>query len=373
MTRFRFVRLAILLLLATPVPGSGQEAAAAEDSYPGPVSLSGLFYLSYEAGEEGGKDLNRFFINRGYLTARVNILPRLSGRLTLDPSQDLDGDGRGDMEVRVKYAYAKYDFGDLGNLTDVGLEGGIVHMVWLDFEEHINLYRMRDPMFMERSGMFNSADFGATLTAGFGDPLPEEYRKTVNSSYAQRYGSMALGIYNGGGYHGDERNNNKVVQGRLTLRPLPDALPGLQVSGLGILGKGNQVGSDEEIPDWQVFNLFVSYQHPGGALAAQFATGEGNQKGTWIDPGTPAEATDFDGFSLFGEQRFGSGWRLVGGFDHLNRAPGSLDLSFNRIHGGVGYDLGGENILLFDLDHRDWEDDDREDDTRFQVVMQVKF
>lgn len=221
--------------------------------------------------------------------------------------------------------------------------------------------------------MFNSADFGVTLTAGLGEDLPEEYQRNVSSSYAQRYGSMALGIYNGGGYHGDERNNNKVIQGRLTLRPLPDALPGFQVSGLGILGKGNQDGSDPEIPDWKVFNLFLSYQHARGALTAQFATGNGNQKGTWIEADDPSMASEFDGVSLFGEQRFASGWRLVAGFDHLNRTPGPLDLSFNRVHGGIGYDLGSQNLLLFDLDHRNWEDDSRDDDTRFQVVMQVTF
>ncbi len=363
----------ILLLILSPTPLTGQEHGAGDDSYPGPVSLSGLFYLTYEAGEKGGNDFSRFFIKRGYLTARVNLLPNLSARMTLDPSQDMEGDGRGDMKVRVKYAYAKYDFGSHGLLTDVGLEGGIVHMVWLDFEEHINVYRMRDPMFMERSGMFNSADFGATLSAGLGEDLPEEYRRTVSSAYAQRYGTVALGIYNGGGYHGDERNTNKVIQGRLTLRPLPDKLPGLQVSGLGILGKGNQEGTGDELPDWQVFNLFLSYQHAKGTLTAQFATGSGNQSGSWTEVDDPATATEFDGFSLFGERHLGDNWRLMAGFDRLNRTPDSQDLSFNRIHGGIGYDLGHSNILLFDLDHRSWDDDTRSDDTRFQVVMQVSF
>ena len=53
--------------------------------------------------------------------------------------------------------------------------------------------------------------------------------------------------------------------------------------------------------------------------------------------------------------------------------PGTSDLSFTRVHGGIGYDFGGQNILLFDLDRRSWDNSDREDDTRVQVVMQVKF
>jgi hypothetical protein len=327
----------------------------------------------YENGDADGETLNQFFINRGYLTARANILPRLTARITFDTSQDMDGDGRGDMEVRLKYAYAKYDFGDRGPLTGVGLEGGIVHMVWLDFEEHVNLYRMRDPMFMERSGMFNSADFGITLSGGLGESLPAEYRERVGSSYAARHGSFALGLYNGTGYHGDERNGNKVLQGRLTLRPLPDALPGLQFSGLAILGKGNVAGASDEIPDWQAFNAFLSYQHAGGALTAQYVFGEGNQKGSWTEAGRPEQAGDYDGFSLFGEQRVGSGWRLLAGFDRFQRGEDPQDRGFQRIHGGIGYDLGSQNILLFDLDRREWDDPDLPTDTRFQVVMQVSF
>ena len=104
----------------------------------------------------------------------MNILPNLSGRITMDAHQD----GEEDMEVRLKYAYGKYSLGDVGGITGLGLEGGIVHMVWLDFEEHINLYRMRDKMFVERSGMFNSADFGVTLTGGLVRTSPMTTRTT---------------------------------------------------------------------------------------------------------------------------------------------------------------------------------------------------
>jgi hypothetical protein len=339
------------------------------------ISFSGLFYLAYEQGEEGGADFGRFAITRGYLTAQARILPKLSARITFDPSQDMDGDGRGDMEVRLKYAYARYAVGDRGPFTGINLEGGIVHMVWLDFEERVNLYRMRDPMFMERSGMFNSADFGVTLAGGIGENLPEAYRRDVASAYAARHGSFSVGVYNGAGYHGDERNQDKVLQGRLTLRPLPEALPGLQLSGLVIAGKGNAEGPAAEIPDWRVYDALLSYQHSRGALTAQYAWGRGNQRGSWTEPGNAALATDYDGYSIFAEQRLGdrSAWRLVAGYDNLERRPGSLDRGFQRIHGGVGYDLGDENMLLLDLDRREWNDSALSVDTRFQVVMQVSF
>jgi len=369
----RALGLLVLLLLAAAGEASSQHGDQGTSNPFPRASIEGLFYLTYQAGEEGGEDYNRFAITRSYLTGRARLLPRMSGRITMDARQDMEGDDLGDMKVRLKYAYVEYDFGDWGRLTGIGLEGGIVHVVWYDFEDHINLYRVRDGMFMDRSGLFNSADFGLTLTGGIGEDLPEEYLDEVSSHHATRYGSFAVGVYNGGGYHAQERNEDKVVQGRLTVRPLPDVIPGFQLSGLAIVGKGNQEGKGDEIPDWRAYNLMASYQLPGAAFTAQYAWGNGNQKGSWTEPTDSDEATDYDGYSLFGEYRIGPNWRLLGGLDDLDRTPGSSDLSFTRVHGGVAYDFGGQNILLFDLDRRNWADSDLETDTRFQIVMQVKF
>jgi len=366
-----------LSVLVCPGPALGQDVSESASGDTARITFSGLFYLGFEGARRGGVDSAAFVIDRSYLTARVRILPRLTGRLTLDTSQDREGDGRGDMEVRLKYAYAKYDLGELEGIRDLSLEGGIVHMVWLAFEEHINLYRMRDPMFLERTGIFNSADFGLTLSGSLGPDLPAEYRNEVSSDYAGRWGSFALGLYNGGGYHGDERNTNKVVQGRLTLRPFPDRLPGFQVSGLGIVGKGNRSGDQYPIPDWRTFDLFLSYQHPRGTVTAQRVWGEGNQKGTWTEPFSTlpeaGEATDYSGASVFGELRPGGGWRILGGYDQVDRTPGLEDAGLSRIHLGVGYDLGRQNILLLDWDRLDWDREGRATDSRVQLVFQVKF
>ncbi|MCK5651525.1 MAG: hypothetical protein KAJ42_09120 [Gemmatimonadetes bacterium] len=365
--------IVLLTLLLCARPAFAQEAHGGGATGLDRIEIEGLFYLTYTNGEVGGKDQNLFSINRAYLTTRVQVLPKLQGRITMDTHQDMESDGRGDWKVRLKYAYAKYNFGDYGQIRGFGVEGGMVHMVWLDFEEHVDLYRMRDPMFMERSGMFNSADLGITFTGGLGESLDEEYRSRVTSHYADRYGSFAFGVYNGAGYHGVEDNTDKNVQGRLTLRPLPDQLPGLQFSGLAILGKGNKEGDRDELPNWRTYNLFTSYQYEHGTLTAQYTWGEGNQNGSWTEPLAPTEATNFTGYSFFGEGKFGSGWRLIGGYDRLDRTPGTTDLSFNRVHAGFGYDLGSQNVLLLDWDRREFDDASLPVDTRYRVVMQLKF
>jgi len=337
------------------------------------VTISGLFYIAYEMGELRGEDLGRFFIGRAYLTAEAKILPFLSARTTFDANQDLEGDGRGDMEVRLKYAFAKFDFKDWRVFREVYLEAGIVHMVWLDFEEHINLYRMRGPMFMERSGIFNSADFGLTFAGSLGSVLGEDYRKLVNSKYSSKRGSFAVGIYNGGGYHGVEVNSNKATEGRITFRPLPETLAGLQLSGLIITGEGNVSGDSNVTPDWDTYNGFVSYEHRRGAVTAQYIRGQGNQRGTWIEPDDPSKATPFSGWAVFGEWRFGPHWRTTGGYDRFDRQAGENDFSFHRVYAAVGYDLGRQNIVMFDWDRRVWDDSTSPIDNRYQFVLQLKF
>ncbi|MFP4623836.1 MAG: hypothetical protein ACOC3J_00225 [Gemmatimonadota bacterium] len=356
-------RILLAVLLFTPVPLVAQEP----EPEPGPVRLSGLFYLTYEQGEAAGEEYSEFAVNRSYLAGRVNVLPRLTARITLDGRQD----DTGDMKVRLKYAYASYDFGDVGPLTDLNLEAGIAHMVWLGFEESINLYRMREQMFMERSGLFNSADFGLTVAGLLGAELDPSFQRDVSDAAPGRWGSFAVGVYNGGGYHAIEANENKTVEGRLTVRPLPDALPGLQLSGLAIVGKGNRPADLVDAPDWRTYNLFLSYQHEHATLTAQYVDGEGNQKGTFFDPTDPADATPYSGYAFFGEGKLG-GWRIIAGYDDFDRTPGPSDRSFKRYHAGIGYDFGYRNILLFDIDRREW-DADLPDDTRAQVVMQVRF
>jgi hypothetical protein len=359
--------------------GAGAKEPEGEDSQPSwtdRFDLSGLFYLTYEHGNLATEDYSRFFITRGYFTTEVDILPFLSGRVTFDTAQDLEGQGRGDMEVRLKYALAKFHWQDRGLLNDPNLEVGIVHMVWLDYEEHINLYRMRGPMFMERSGIFNSADFGVTFTSGLGGDMDETFTSYAGNKYGTRNGSVAIGLYNGSGYNGDERNVGKTFETRLAWRPLPDRVKGLKIAGLAIAGEGNVEDEPVAAPDWRTYDLFVSYQFAHGTVTGQVVTGSGNQRGSWVEPDDPSEAMDYSGWSVFGEWRAGRRreWRIIAGWDDFERvADNGDDHSFTYGFAAVGYDLGKSNILMLDIDRRDWKDPERETDDRVQLVLQIKF
>ncbi len=337
-----------------------------------PPVVNGLFYLSWQSGESGGAEFSEFFIHRAYFTFRRQIKPWLSARLTIDTDQDHDGDGEGDMEVRLKYAYANFGLASLGALQNIHAEFGIVHTVWIDFMEAINLYRMREAMFMERNGILSSADFGLTLNADLGKPLPAEYREQISGKYAGRHGSLSVGIYNGGGYHAIEKNQDKVAQGRLTVRPLAGVLPGLQLSGLIIHGRGNKAGSRSQTPVWTTWSGLLSYQHRFGTLTAQIVGGEGNQSGDWASASDSTKSLGYSGWSLFGEGRINRRWRLIAGLDRFDLAESARD-QYNEAFVGIGCVLTCNNILLMDFTQRRMDDSAVPNDQWIQVTLQVSF
>ncbi|HDP74648.1 MAG TPA: hypothetical protein ENN49_02030 [Bacteroidales bacterium] len=84
--------------------------------------------------------------------------------------------------------------------------------------------------YLDDMKILTSADFGVTTSVLLGGKINEGYQKTVSNAYPGKFGSIAVGVFNGGGYHALEYNNYKTFQWRLTVRPLPERLPGFQFS-----------------------------------------------------------------------------------------------------------------------------------------------
>lgn len=337
------------------------------------VQLSGLYYLSYQASQSHSFDANaghwvtdddnQFNIKRAYFTLKKKINRFISSRITLDAHQD----DTGDLKVRIKYVYADIGFPEFAFITRPHLEFGLVHTPWLDFEEHVNYYRMQDTMFTERVGIFNSGDFGLTVLGYFAGEMHEDYQKTVNAQYPGRYGSFAFGLYNGGGYHAAENNQDKILQERITIRPLPDIVPGLQLSELFIIGKGNGSRSLDDIEDWQTLAAMLSYEHRYITVTGQMVTGKGNKSGSWSDE------ADYRGYSAFVEGKLTENWRIIGRYDHFDPDINAGDDKSSLFIAGIGYDFGHHNILLLDYQVKTYEEESHEDEPRLQLTLQVNF
>ena len=355
-----------LLLQATPL-------IAAEDSdVPKGVKdleVGALWYISYQNGETDST-YNEFKIKRGYISIKKTLAPWLEARIT----PDVHLDDSGDMKVRLKYAYAKFDIPAKGAVYKPWLEFGQAHMPWLDFEEHVNYYRLQDTMFAERNENFNSADFGITFGALLGGEMGEDYQKQVNKKYPGRYGSFAAGVYNGGGYHAKEQNENKALEGRLTVRPVPEVIPGFQVSYFGVYGEGNVGhGSGPDSSDWR-FNLgMVSYEHQYVTLTGTYIVATGNQKVSFVNPAT-REACDHGGYSLFGEIKLPE-WKssIIGRWDHYDPDSDIDDNGNDRMIMGYAYHLPMGSMFLVDVERVGYEDDAKDDEWRLQTTVQIQY
>ena len=357
-----FVVLALLLL------GAGRaraEAAAGATTAAAPMfDLSTTWYLHAGIGEEGGDQQSAFHVSRGYLTFRFRPTAWFQARATLDTHLDDDG-----FEVRLKYLYGRFVLPiETVAVTEPYLEFGLVHMPWLDFEEHINRYRMQGTMFTERSHLFNSADVGLTAGVLLGDKLDAAYARSVGDHYPGRWGSVAVGFYNGGGYHDAEANDDKVVEVRVSLRPLHFVLPGLQLSYFFVHGAGNTA----EEPLWQNHAAMVSYVHRYFALTGTYTYGTGNQKGTELD--AAGDSLGFQGFSVFAEGRMPCiDTSLFVRYDWFDWDRDGGEEPQSRVIAGVAYWFLGKSALVLDADILLPPDGGVPNDWQVKLTLQFKY
>ncbi len=362
--------------------GSGGQLAPVKAELPASLrgfKPIGLFYLSYQDGTQYSgvpnetSSYNAFVLKRGYFGADVDVTPYLTARFVTD----ITVDSTGDVKPRAKYIYGKFHWQGNNIITGPYMEFGLAHMPWLDFEEAINGFRMQDTMFLERSSVFNSADVGVIFGSDLGGSLSSEYKSDVNSHYAGRYGSWQAGFYNGGGYHAAEQNKNKVFEGRLSIRPVPDVIPGLQFTAFGVVGKGNQpVVNGVQPPDWKSFNGMVSYESRFFTGTAQGYVGRGNQSGKAIAP--DGRAARQKGYSLFGAvhiptPHFGDKISVLGRFDEFDSDSDIYSDLQHRYIAGFAWHMYKGNVWLFDYQRTNHSLDVIPGENRVQVTLQTAF
>ncbi|MCK6603130.1 MAG: hypothetical protein L6Q77_15040 [Bacteroidetes bacterium] len=357
------------LLLAVPVFSQPVVPAA-----PVPSQFSGLtidmqWFLAYQNGRVSGAVKDEFLLKRGYVDIKKKINETFSGKITTDITVDREGDGMGDVEIRLKYLLLKMNLPDLGFLKKSYLEFGMIHLPWIDFEQAINDYRVQGTMFMERAGVMSSADFGVVYMTQFGESLDAEYQKTVSSSFPGQYGSMAVSLSNGGGYHALENNRNKSVQSRISIRPVHEFLPGFQVHHHASYGKGNS----PEAPDWYYNAGVVSYEADGLVLTGTGFLGSGKYDGSAIQDTIGFQSVDMNGMSFFADVRvWDPGVNLFGRYDRITSQYHSGDKLAERWIAGLAFYITERSKLVFDFDFYNRNTAGKPNDKLFETVIELR-
>jgi hypothetical protein len=207
-------RSAILLCLTALSWPAAAHAQAAPTPDAQSIRLGAVVFYDYTVTQapkvldaEGRAVTGQAFnVARAYLNVRGTISRHVSFRITPDVARETGAGSslRGSLTFRLKYAYAEFGLGDwLGSGTFA--RAGLQPTLYIDAQEGVYRYRFQGTVFAERDGGLSSADFGASLRV----PLPREY------------GDVHAGVYNGEGYNRAEVNDQKSLQARVTVRPLP--------------------------------------------------------------------------------------------------------------------------------------------------------
>ena len=273
------------------------------------LKFSGLFYLGYTYNDldstlstgavNTSRDTSNFEIRRGYFQLKAYLLddPKSYFRVTYD----LNKEAGGDTNVRAKYAYLYLN--DV--LPATGVELGLVHRPWHDYEEH-NSWYFRDisKVLIEskRNGdLSNSADFGAML-------------KTRTKYFDADYG-----IFNGEGYHGNQASSDMSFEWRTTAHILgvsgkdkQDTKTYFDASFFGQYNKAHKTGVTGDLDDLIFYGLHTVYNQPSFLLSAQYVKSEDT-----AENGTYVSKQAGDGYTFNGEYRLGNEkqYRILGRYD----------------------------------------------------------
>ncbi|MBW6489475.1 hypothetical protein [Sulfurimonas sp.] len=284
-------------------------AAGADTSVPTTVAV-GDDTARYAARSSG------FELRRNYVQVKGFFNDKDYWRVTMDATKEL-ASSKSYADVFVKYAYLYLD----NVLPSTGVEFGIAHRPWIDYEEHSGwMYRSFNKVFIEEKGtatesgvdLVNSADLGINF-------------KTKTDIF-----SSEIGIFNGEGYHADKAAANQENSSDLSLEwRLTGHLIGsgkkvgkvdrtkdsyMHLSTFGLISKNHkddtvEVNGAGEY-DRTFYGLHAVYNQPLFLIAAQYITAEDKAKNSLITDGK-----EYDAFSINGEIRPFKDWTIVGRYD----------------------------------------------------------
>ncbi len=271
------------------------------------------------SGNDTAKYLDRstgFELRRNYLQVKGFFNDKDYWRVTLDTTKEL-ASSTSYANAFVKYAYLYID----GVLPYTGVEFGIAHRPWIDYEEHNSWhYRSFNKVMVEEKGtatesgvdLVNSADLGASF-------------KTKMESF-----SSEIGIFNGEGYHADkaaanqENSSDLSVEWRLTGHLIGSGKKlgkndrtkdsYFNISTFGLISQNHK---DDTVAvngageyDRSFYGLHAVYNQPLFLIAAQYVTAEDEAKNSIITDGK-----EYDAFSINAEIRPIKDWTVIGRYD----------------------------------------------------------
>lgn len=286
-------RIAVLLLLLMA------PALLAEDAPTfrvGAVIFADYTWTQSPERRDANGDLihpSAFTVQRAYINLTGTVNKYLSWRITPDIARETGTTSSlsGSQEYRLKFAWAQLNL-DQWATPGSFVRFGVVTTPYVDYTEQIYRYRFQGPIFLDREGFQSASDVGVTGRY----VLPADY------------GDVMGGIYNGETYARSEQNDEKSMQLRVSVRPLPKhpLLKGWRVTGF--VNDDRYVGSAPR----RRLAAQTTFEHAHVVAGAELlrATDQTSRSAPEIDA---------NGYSLWVTPRFVGGWETLFRYDRLRR------------------------------------------------------
>ena len=293
-----------------------------------------------------------FNISRAYINVTGQLNRRITFRITPDVTREA-GSGsslNGSQTFRLKYGFAQLSLDDW---TSKGswLRLGVQQTPLLDFAEGIYRYRFQGTMFVEREGYLTSSDAG--LSAHY--------------NFAGDYGDLHAGVYNGEGYSKAETNNQKAIQIRATVRPLPGS----------VIGKGLRVTAfydgDNYVKGAVKERLVQSVTFEHTRFAAGF-----DHVSTKDQTSAAARTVSGNGWSVWLNPRIANGWEILLRHDDMKPDAGTSQRRRRNV-AGLAYWIPNlqkvSSSVLLDYDSLQQQSytQTRPNETRVGLKMLIQF
>jgi hypothetical protein len=317
-----------------------------------------------------------FELRRNYLQVKAYFNDKDYFRVTMDTTKELGSTetatststSSGGITTttsttapRQGYAnmYAKYAYLYLADvLPYTGVEIGIAHRPWIDYEEHNSWhYRSFNKVILEEKNtrtetgvdLVNSADMGVNF-------------QTKTDAF-----SSEIGIFNGEGYHADKAAANQASDSKLSLEwRLTGHILGdgtkvgkndrtkdtyANVSTYGLISKNHKDNNlalegvnDKAEYDRTIYGIHAVYNQPEFLVAAQYFTAkdESRTPDLVVVAADGFDKKDYKGWSVNAEYRPIKDWTVIGRYDNyeieqdLNGAKNSR-IEGDKIIAGLAY------------------------------------
>ncbi len=319
MLRSRFMAVTVVSLLA--VAASAQVTPAAGHTPPDDtpkVNIGATIFGDFtyqdspQTTDADGNTIHpdAFNVGRAYINFTGNLNHLLAFRITPDITRET-GSGsslNGSYTFRLKYAFGQFNL-DQWTTHGSWLRFGLQQTPFVDYAESLYRYRFQGPIFVDREGFLTSSDLGFS----------------GHWNFPGNYGDLHAGVYNGEGYNHPEANNQKALQLRATVRPLPlsGPLKGLRLTAFADEDHYVQSAKKERLVGQ------VSFEHPFVNAAAEYLSAKDQSS-------TAKPESDATGYSVWVTPKLGHGWELL--FRHDELKPNkNASLKRKRNIAGVAY------------------------------------